>query len=350
MNRRAFIALIPSLGAAQSLLAAESDAKPRLGVCSFSCHQHWKAVADKEPKVKFTDAAGFYRYCREMGAEGVQTALRNKDLVVARQMHALIEESGGFYEAELRLPKEDSDLDGFETDVKLAREAGATVARCVCMGGRRYEVFKTLAEFRRFQSEAARSLSLAEPVLRKHKLKLAVENHKDLTTDEQISMVRKIGSEWVGVLVDTGNNMALLEEPHAVVEALAPFAMSVHFKDMAVQPYPDGFLLSEVPLGVGMLDLPRIVRTLCRANPRLAFNLEMATRDPLKVPCLSEAFWATFPERKETSLKSSMAAVRAHPPNHPPPVVSGKPVAQILTEEETNNRDSLSWMRKNLRS
>jgi len=34
--------------------------------------------------------------------------------------------------------------------------------------------------------------------------------------------------------------------------------MSVHFKDMAVQPADDGFRLSEVPLGTGALDLPRI--------------------------------------------------------------------------------------------
>ena len=42
-----------------------------------------------------------------------------------------------------------------------------------------------------------------------------------------------------------------------------------------------------------MLDLPRIVRTLKSARPEIRLNLEMITRDPLKVPCLSDRYWTT---------------------------------------------------------
>ena len=70
----------------------------------------------------------------------------------------------------------------------------------------------------------------------------------------------------------------------------------------------------EVPLGTGMLDLPRIVATLRRANPAIVFNLEMATRDPLTVPCLTEGYFATFPERKATHLEAAMRLVKLNPP------------------------------------
>lgn len=351
MNRRAFIATLPALAVARSLLAAAGASVARIGLCTFSCHQHWKAVADRQEGVKFTDAAGFYRYGRELGAEGVQTGLRSQDPAVAKQMRALIGKSGGYYEAELRLPKNDRELAAFDTDVRLAREAGAAVARAVLMGGRRYETYQTLDEFRRFHAEAGRSLALAEPVVRKHRLQLAIENHKDLTIEEHVALLRQIGSEWVGSLVDTGNSMALLEEPHAVVEALAPLAMSVHLKDMAVQPDANGFLLSEVPLGTGLLDLPRIITTLLRANPRLVFNLEMATRDPLKVPCRQDGYWATFaPGRKATHLAAALARVQANPLKQPPPTVGGKSIGQVLAEEETNNRQGLAWMKKNVRT
>ena len=350
MNRRTFITILPALASARVLFAAAGVTKARLGVCTFSCHQHWRAVSNKDAGVKFTDTRSFFRYCRELGAEGVQTGLRSKDTTAARELRALVEAGGGYYESELRLPKDESEVAAFETDVRLAREAGADVARSVLMGGRRYEVFKSMEDFRHFHAEAIRSLSLAEPVVRKHKLKLAIENHKDLTTDEQITLLRKLDSEWVGALVDTGNSIALLEEPHAVVEALAPFAMSVHLKDMAVQPYENGFLLSEVPLGTGMLDLPRIISTLRRANPGIAFNLEMATRDPLKVPCLANDYWVTFPERKATQLEAALARVKASPPGQPPPQVSGKSVQQVLADEQSNNRHGLAWMLKNLRA
>ncbi len=350
MNRRAFVAAWPALLAARSMLAAAGAARSRLGICTFSCHQHWKAVAAKQGGVKFSDPGSFYRYARELGAEGVQTALRSQDPAVARRMRELVERDGGYYEGELRLPKSEGDLTAFESDVRLAREAGATVARAVFTGGRRYEIFKTLDEFTRFHAEARRSLTLAEPVLRRHRLKIAVENHKDLTMDELARLMGEFRSEWIGVLVDTGNNLALLDEPHAVIETLAPFALSVHLKDMAVQAHAKGFLLSEVPLGTGLLDLPRVISTLRRANPGIVFNLEMATRDPLNVPCLTDGYWATFPARRATHLAPALERVKSNPLKRPPPQMTGKTVATVLAEEEANNRHDLDWMHRNIRS
>ncbi|HEY2342984.1 MAG TPA: TIM barrel protein [Chthoniobacteraceae bacterium] len=349
MNRRTFLA-VSILAAARSLLASAGAAQARIGICTFSCHQHWNAVQTKFAGVKYTDTIGFYHYARSLGAEGVQTALRSKEPNVAKQIRALIEQDGGCYEGELSLPKSETDVAAFEADVRLLREAGATVARTACTGARRYEYFKTLDEFVHFHAQAEKSLALAEPVVRKHQLRLAVENHKDHTAEELVALMKKLSSEWVGVNVDTGNNIALLEEPYAVIEALAPFAFSVHFKDMAVQPSENGFLLSEVPLGTGALDLPRIVTTLAKANPTIVFNLEMATRDPLSVPCLTDVYFATFPERKAARLEPALQWVKANPPKQPPPTVRGKSVAEILADEETNNRQCLDWMRKNLRA
>lgn len=345
MNRRTFLATLPALAAARSLLAGPGAAKARIGLCSFSCHQHWKAVNAKDGGVKFTDALTFYRYARELGSEGVQTALRSTEVAVARQMRALVEESGGYYEADVRLPKTETDLAAFETEVRLAREAGASVARAVFMGERRYEVFKSMEDFRRFEGQVEKTLALLEPVARRHGLRVAIENHKDHTADELAAHLRRLGSEWVGALVDTGNNIALCEDPYEAIATLAPFALSVHFKDMAVQPGDGGFLLSEVPLGTGALDLPRIVAMLLKANPRLVFNLEMATRDPLRVPCLTDGHFVTFPERKASRLDATMQWVQANPPKQAPPHVRGNPTALILADEEANNRSSLGWMK-----
>jgi len=348
ISRRKFLCALSALAAARSLLADEGASRPRLGICTFSCHQHWKAIGAKHDGVKFTDALSFYRYARELGAQGVQTPLRIADVAVARAMRELVATTGGYYEGELRLPKNENDLPAFETDVTRACEAGATVARAVFTNNRRYEFFKTLADFRAFHTQAGQALKLVEPVLRKHRLKIAIENHKDHTADELAGLMRTVGSEWIGVLVDTGNNIALLDDPYAVVETLAPFALSVHLKDMAVQSDAAGFLLSEVPLGTGMLDLPRMIAALRKANPGIVFNLEMATRDPLRVPCLTDGFFATFPERKASHLDAALRLVKSNPLKQPPPAVSGKEAAKILAEEEINNRQGLGWMDKNI--
>ncbi len=325
--------------------ASSPAPKPHIGLCTFSCHQQWQAVQKNLPGTKFHDAVSFFDYAKEVGAEGVQTAVHT--IEQARGMRSRVE-AGGCYEGDIRLPKNESDLAAFNNDVRLVREAGGAVARAVLTGIRRYEGFKSLAAFREFRAQGLKTLRLSEPVLRKLGVRLALENHKDQLTTELIEMLRHVSSEWIGVCVDTGNNIALLEEPHAVVEALAPFAASVHLKDMAVQPYADGFLLSEVPLGTGLLDLPRIIATLRKANPGIGFNLEMGTRDPLKVPCLTPGYWAPFTERPAIDLAHAMTLVRDHPVHQPPPSVTGKEVAQVLAEEEMNNKVSLAWMREHV--
>ena len=320
--------------------------KVRLSLCTFSCHQQWQAVHAGRPGTQFNDAHGFFDYAHSLGAEGVQTAVRSDEQ--ARAMRAKVEATGGWYEGDVRLPKTPGELDAFNNEVRLVSVAGGTVARTVLTGARRYEGFKSMGDFRNFRTHSEQTLRMAEPVLKKHGVRLAVENHKDQVTTELIGMLGHFSSQWLGVCVDTGNNIALLEEPHGVVEALAPFAASVHLKDMAVQPYADGFLLSEAPLGTGLLHLPRLIATLRKANPGIAFNLEMATRDPLKVPCLTPGYWATFPDRLAVDLAHAMVLVKQHPPAQPPPQVTGKALAQILAEEEANNRASLQWMRHHI--
>jgi sugar phosphate isomerase/epimerase len=339
MNRRHFIAAA-SLVAARLLLGAAGAGAGRLGICTFSCHQRWRLT-------KPVGAAEFYRYARGLGAEGVQSPLRGCE---PRTIRDLVEQTGGYYEGDLRLPKSEADLAAFEAEVRQTCEAGATVARAVFTNGRRYETFKSLEDFRAFHEQAKRTLALIEPLARKHRLKIAIENHKDHTTGELAGLMRGISSEWIGVLVDTGNNLALLEEPHGVVEALAPFALSVHLKDMAVQASDDGFLLSEVPLGSGFLDLPRMVSVLRQANPGIVINLEMATRDPLRIPCRTDAYFTTMPNRKATHLETALRLVKHNPPEGPVPAVNGKPTDQVLAEEERNNRHGLQWMQRNLRS
>ena len=201
----------------------------------------------------------------------------------------------------------------FEAEIRTAKRAGADIVRTVMLSGRRYESFASAAAFRRFAESSHHSLSLAAPVAARHGIRLAVENHKDWRADELIAVLKRLGNDHVGVCLDTGNSIALLEDPMEVVEALAPWAFTTHFKDMGLEEFRDGFLLSEVPLGTGVLDLPRAVRVLRSARPEIRFNIEMITRDPLKVPCLTEGYWVTFADLPGRHLAHMIAVLRDTP-------------------------------------
>jgi sugar phosphate isomerase/epimerase len=342
------VAAIPLLAGASASLSAEPPSKRTLGIGMHSYGFAWKAARDGQPGTKFTGALSFLEYAHSIGAAGVQVTIRPDEREDAPHIRARAETLGVFFEGQLSVPKDDADLAGFETEVKTIHAAGSTVARTAILGTRRYESLKSGAEFRDFKERGARSLALAEPVLKKHGVRLAVENHKDWLAPELVELLRKMSSEWVGTCVDTGNSIALLEDPYAVVEALAPFAVTTHIKDMGVQEHTEGFLLSEVPAGDGFLDLPRMIATLRKANPRIALNIEMITRDPLQIPCLTPAYWATFGEMKAAQLAEALARVKQNSSSKPLPRTAGLSSVQQLELEDNHVRQYLAWARQKL--
>jgi sugar phosphate isomerase/epimerase len=352
LNRRAALRTLagamPLVSAVGSLFGAETSARKRLGIGMHSYGAHWRAARTNGPGAKFADALGFLEHAHRLGAGGVQVALGAKDSASAPKLRAVAESYGMYFEGQLILPKDEGDMERFESDVRLAKEAGATVVRTACLSGRRYETFDTTEAFREFRARSWRSLTLAEPVLRKHRVRVAVENHKDWLVPELLEWLRRISSEYVGVTVDIGNSIALLEDAMEVAEAYAPFAASTHIKDMGVQEYEEGFLLSEVPLGEGYLDLKRIINVLAKANPQLQFNLEMITRDPLKVPCLTPKYWATMESARAQQLAEALGRVRRSVSAKPLPRTTGLSAQQQLGFEEENVRKSLAYAREHL--
>jgi 3-oxoisoapionate decarboxylase len=347
MNRRSALRLLtasaPAVFVPSLVAGADTSARKRLGIGMHSYGFHWRAAKDRSVGAKFSDALGFLKYAKQLGAAGVQVTIGEKNLAYAKQLRAEGESSGMYFEAQTTLPKQESDLAQLENDVRLAKEAGAEVMRTALLSGRRYETFDSAEAFRRFREQSWQSITLAEPVLKRHRLRLAVENHKDWLVPELIEWLRKISSEWIGVCIDFGNSIALLENAMEVVEAYAPFVASTHIKDMAVQEYEDGFLLSEVPLGEGFLDLPKMLALLLKANPRVQFNLEMITRDPLKVPCLTDKYWATMRDAPAQRLASALALVRQRASKNALPRTAGLSTKAQLSLEDDNVRKSLAY-------
>jgi sugar phosphate isomerase/epimerase len=201
-----------------------------------------------------------------------------------------------------------------------------------------------LASFARNQ----RMVELAEPVLAKHNIRLGIENHKGWRAVEQAAWLRRMSSEWVCAHLDFGNNISFCEDPMDTLKILLPYIISSHIKDMAVEPYEDGFTLSEVPLGDGFLDIKGMVAAIQKQNPNAVFDLEMMTREPLKIPVYTAKYWATFEDIPGRDLAHILDLVRKNKPKFPVPHTEGLPLAEQVKVEEANNRKSLEWARQNL--
>jgi len=294
------------------------------------------------------DTYEFLEYCHSLGAGGIQASLASLDPEYLKKLRARAEQLGMYIEVMAELPKQD-DRSAFESTVRAAKDAGALCVRCTALGGRRYENFSDLRDWQAFVDRSLASIDGALAVATRVQLPLAIENHKDWTADELAALIKQRSSEYLGVCLDTGNNIALLDDPMEAIETLAPYALSTHFKDMAVEPYADGFLLSEVPLGEGIINLKRTIAAVERARPKARFTLEMITRNPLQVPCLTGKYWATFPDRNGKYLASTLRMVhQATSRLQHLPTVDHESRAGLLQLEEENIKQCLYYARTHL--
>jgi sugar phosphate isomerase/epimerase len=119
------------------------------------------------------------------------------------------------------------------------------------------------------------ALARLAPVAEAGGIKLAIENHADYRGHELAAVLQRVGSPAVGARLDTANPYAVIEEPLAAAEALAPYTLATHIKDLIVEAEPGnrgltpgGLLgLRHCVLGSGHVDLPTIVDLLAQRSP-----------------------------------------------------------------------------------
>jgi len=345
VTRRDFLGSLTAMPLMASALSARSAAPPRtsMGLTSDS----FQSIRFSSPH-RLLEADRLLLLAVKVGAAGAHGGMTSIDMDWARKTRRLKEELGMYVEIQTFLPRPGEDIGVFDQAVRVAKEAGATSLRVVCLLGRRYEMFETPEAWAEAVAGFHRQIAAAVPVVEKHRMPLGIENHKDWRVDQQVALLKQYSSEYLGVTLDTGNNLAVLDDPMETIEKLAPYTVNVHLKDMAVEEYEGGFLLSEVPLGEGMLDMPRVVQTIRRAKPGVRFSLEMITRDPLEVPCLTDKYWATFGDLNGVYLARMLSLVRAHTPRAPLPRTTGlTPEGRLALEMDLVDR-SIAYARDHL--
>lgn len=348
-RRSAIGTLAAALSAASFPAVANDDDKPRsgLGIVAYCTRIRRESLRRTNDGFDLYEPANFLEHCRKLGAGGMQCPLGILDRAAAEQLRATAERHGLYIEAIVRPPQEKKDVERFTAEMQTAAAVGAIAARTTIIPGRRYEFFDSLAMFKQYEARGRRSVELAAPVAEQLRLPLAIENHKDHRDDQRLALFEHISSEYVGACVDTGNSFALLEDPIETVEKFAPWAHSVHLKDQALQLDDDGFLLGDIPLGQGGLDLRSMVQILKKAKPAIRFSLELITRDPLKVPCLTEQYWSTLPDVPGSDLARTLRYVRQHATDNLQ-YISKMTSEQQLAREDANIRESLDYARNRL--
>jgi sugar phosphate isomerase/epimerase len=105
---------------------------------------------------------------------------------------------------------------------------------------------------------------------------IGIENHELHTSRELAALIERIGSEYLGICLDTVNSFRVMESADEVVSILALYAINVHVKDFAIERVDTmmGYSVTGRPAGEGLLDIDSLLKRIDSYGRRPNFILE----------------------------------------------------------------------------
>jgi sugar phosphate isomerase/epimerase len=161
-------------------------------------------------------------------------------------------------------------------------------------------------------------------------VKLAVENHGgDLQAREMKMMVEAVGRDVMGVCLDSGNPVWMLEDPHMTLEMLIPYAETCHVRDSAVWKVPEGIAVRWVNMGEGNVDIDGWIRKFIQARPGLPIIFEnLVSATPRVHKIYDPAFWDNWRRMPAWELSRFLTLAERGTPKPATPRPEGKTAGQ----------------------
>src|SRR3954469_11172550 len=161
-------------------------------------------------------------------------------------------------------------------------------------------------------------------------VKLAVENHGgDLQSREMKMMVEAVGRDVMGVCLDSGNPVWMLEDPHMTLEMLGPYAETCHVRDSAVWKVPEGIAVRWVNMGEGNVDIDGWIRKFIEMKPGLPIIFEnLVSATPRIHAIYTPQFWDNWRKMPAWELSRFLAVAEKGTPKPATPRPEGKTAGQ----------------------
>lgn len=185
------------------------------------------------------------------------------------------------------------------------------------------------------------------PEAREAGVSLALENHQDATSEDLIALCEAAGPDVVGICLDTGNPLAVGEDPVEFASRVAPYVRHVHLKDYTIHFAPSGYRLVRCAAGDGVIDFPAILKAL-RASPHpLRPGIEVGAQMARLIPILDAGWWAEYPPRPAIDALPALRILweRGRPADAEwrTPWERGEPSAAILGDEMSTFERSVDY-------
>ena len=110
--------------------------------------------------------------------------------------------------------------------------------------------------------EVERWLREVLPEFARAGVSIGLENYERHPSRELAALVERIGSESLGICLDTVNSFGAMESTEDVMRVLAPHVINVHVKDFAIERIDTmmGYSVTGRPAGAGRLDVDSLLQ------------------------------------------------------------------------------------------
>jgi len=134
------------------------------------------------------------------------------------------------------------------------------------------------------------------PELESRSIKLAIENHDRLKAREFERIINSVGSDMVGICLDSVNSMGAGEGFGTVSDILIPYTINLHIKDFTIRraSHKMGIIIEGAPAGKGMMDIPDLLNRTSQTGLCQSAVLELWTppEPEIEATIKKEAKWA----------------------------------------------------------
>lgn len=136
-----------------------------------------------------------------------------------------------------------------------------------------------LLDYEPTEDEIVEILKEFMPEFKKYGVTLAIENHDRFPVKVLANIIQKVGSEYLGICLDTVNSFGASEGTETVVDILGPLTVNLHVKDYVIERahHNMGFAVSGAPAGRGALNVPWLLGKLKSFNRQPNAILELWT-------------------------------------------------------------------------
>jgi sugar phosphate isomerase/epimerase len=266
-----------------------------IGLCvygiAYTCGFAGRGTPRANPNA--LDAKGFLDLAAQLGLAAIElpfSYIHPQEDEAALRAYIEEAEARGLRVVSAGLPIE---TEPFRHHLALCQRLGIKTVRCVLStilcGDRR--PIGGLEGWQRHLDQKIAILKEIAPIAEDAGVRIGVENHQDATSADLVYLCQSVNSPNVGVTLDTGNPLAVGEDPVIFARTILPYLVHVHLKDYRMTPTPEGYRIFHCAIGAGVVDYPALFE-LFRTKEGLVCNIEMAALGERHIRLLTDEYWA----------------------------------------------------------